>query len=44
MTKIIGIIQPFDHTQNFYVYQDGNKIETVPFTLENINDTLFSLC
>ena len=44
MTKIIGIIQPFDKQQHFYVYQDGNKIESLSFTIDQINETLFSLC
>lgn len=35
MTKIVGIIQPFDVMQTIYVYEDGNKKTSAPC---NIND------
>ncbi len=43
MKKIIGIIHPFDAYQTFYVYEDGNKLEVVQTTIENIPDTIFKL-
>ncbi len=43
MKKIIGIIHPFDIYQTFYVYEDGNKLEVVQTTIENIPDTVFRL-
>ena len=43
MKKIIGIIHPFDAYQTFYVYEDGNKLEVVQTTIENIPDTIFRL-
>lgn len=44
MTKIVGIIQPFDITQHLYVYQDGKKICSKTFALHDISNTLFKLC
>lgn len=43
MKKIIGIIHPFDAYQTFYVYEDGNKLEVVQTTIEDIPDTVFRL-
>lgn len=43
MKKIIGIIHPFDRKQTFYVYEDGNKLEIVQTTIEEIPDTVFEL-
>ena len=43
MKKIIGIIHPFDMYQTFYVYQDGNKIETIQIRMNEIPDTIFDL-
>lgn len=40
--KIIGLIQPFTRVQNFYVYEDGNKIATANPKIEEIADTVFS--
>lgn len=43
MKKIIGIIRPFDLRQTFYVYEDGNKIAVEYPTLNEINESVFSL-
>ena len=43
MKKIIGIIHPFDIYQTFYVYEDGNKLETVHVKINDIPDTVFEL-
>lgn len=42
MKKIVGILHPFDLKQNFYVYEDGNKLTTAQPTLEEIPETLFT--
>lgn len=43
MKKIIGLIQPFDIYQQFYVYQDGNKIDMIQTKIQDIPDTVFEL-
>lgn len=43
MKKIIGIISPFDIKQNFYVYEDGNKIDTISTTIKDISKDIFLL-
>lgn len=40
--KIVGIIQPFDIHQNFYVYENGNKLEIMKPKLEEMIDTIFA--
>lgn len=42
MKKIVGVLRPFVLEQNFYVYEDGNKIDTAEPTVEEINDTIFN--
>ena len=44
MKKIIGVLRPFDRRQNFYVYEDGNKLDTKQPTVDEINETIFALC
>jgi hypothetical protein len=41
--KIVGLIRPFDVKQNFYVYEDGNKLGDTTATIDTLNDTIFSL-
>ena len=43
MKKIIGIIHPFDMYQTFYVYEDGNKLETSQVRINEIPDTILEL-
>jgi hypothetical protein len=43
MKKIVGIISPFDMKQNFYVYEDGNKVAAATPTISTLNETIFSL-
>lgn len=43
MKKIIGIIQPFDLLQTFYVYEDGNKLEITRTKIKDIPQTVFKL-
>jgi hypothetical protein len=40
--KIVGIIRPFDLKQNFYVYEDGNKLATANPTIDEMNDIIFA--
>lgn len=44
MKKIIGVLRPFDRRQNFYVYEDGNRLEVKQPTIDEITDTIFVLC
>ena len=44
MKKIIGVLRPFDRRQNFYVYEDSNRLETKQPTIDEINETIFALC
>lgn len=43
MKKIVGILRPFDVQQQFYVYENGNKIDAVPATMDEINNVIFAL-
>lgn len=43
MKKIIGIDRPFDLVKQFIVYEDGNKIETYPSTVDTRIKDLFAL-
>lgn len=43
MKKIIGIIHPFDAYQVFYVYQDGNKLDIIKTTIDDIPTTVVQL-
>jgi hypothetical protein len=43
MKKIIGMIKPFDMKQNFYVYEDGNKLDSASPTIDEISETIFAL-
>lgn len=40
--KIVGVVRPFDRKQNFYVYEDGNKLAIATPTIDEINNTIFS--
>lgn len=44
MKKIVGILRPFDLKQTFYVYENGNKIDMANPTIDEITNTIFSLC
>lgn len=42
MTKIVGIIQPFDNYQSLYVYEDGNKKGSVICNLKDIENSIIN--
>ena len=44
MKKIIGIVRPFDITQTFYVYEDGNKIDIMSIPIEQMENHILNLC
>ena len=41
--KIVGVLRPFDRKQNFYVYKDGNKIDMISVTLDDMNAKVLAL-
>lgn len=43
MKKIVGLVKPFDIKQIFYVYEDGNKIDTATPRINDINSAIFAL-
>lgn len=43
MAKIIGILGPFNPTQTFVVYENGQKLAVVDTDIDNLYDTIFSL-
>lgn len=43
MKKIVSVLQPFALTQDLIVYEDGNKLEIVPTTIEELNATVLKL-
>ena len=42
MKKIVGILNPFDATQSFYFYEDGNRIDRLTCSLNEIPSSLIS--
>ena len=42
MKKIIGVLRPFQYTQNFYVYEDGNRIDSASPTIDEAYNVIFS--
>lgn len=36
MKKIVGILNPFDATQSFYFYEDGNRIDRLTCVMDDI--------
>ncbi len=43
MKKIIGILQPFDMEQKFYVYEDGNKLDSCQAIIADVPATVLKL-
>lgn len=43
MTKIVSMIHPFDVVQTFYVYRDGDEIESLNYNLPDFNKMLLAL-
>lgn len=41
--KIIGVLRPFDLVQKFYVYEDGNKIDTIAVKIDDVPNTILGL-
>ena len=43
MRKIIGILRPFDIKQQFFVYEDGNKIDNAETIVDDIPKEILKL-
>ena len=43
MKKIVAVLRPFDRKQNVYVFENGNKIANIQVTLDEFNNSIFSL-
>ena len=43
MKRIAGIIQPGSLKQTFYVYEDGNKIDAINVSIEELPSTILIL-
>ena len=43
MKKIVGILRPFELKQEFFVYEDGNKIDMASYSIDEIYEGIFSL-
>ncbi len=43
MKKIVGIINMFDTYQNFYIYEDGTKLENLQIKTVEIPDKILEL-
>lgn len=41
--KIICMLQPFAFNQQIYIYQSGNKIDTLNSTIDALNQNLIQL-
>lgn len=42
MKKIVSVIKPFVINQNVFVYEDGNKIDVLSVSLDNIQNILIN--
>ena len=42
MRKIIGIVSPIAPSQQFYVYDNGNKIEMLDASVDEITNVVFT--
>ena len=43
MKKIIGLLRPFQMDQTLMVYEDGNKIDIVKTSMEELHPAVFEL-
>lgn len=43
MKKIISVIKPFTYTQNVFIYENGDKIDTISTNLNDLSNVLFEL-
>jgi hypothetical protein len=43
MKKIVGIINMFDTYQNFYIYEDGTKLENLQIKTVDIPEKILEL-
>ena len=43
MKKIVSVIKPFVIDQNIFVYEDGNKIDAVTSSVDNLPETILQL-
>lgn len=43
MKKIVSVIKPFVINQNIFVYEDGNKIDAVMSSVDNLPETILQL-
>lgn len=43
MKKIVSVIKPFTYTQNVFVYENGDKIDTISTNLNDLPNTFFEL-
>ena len=42
MKKIVGVLNPFDSTQSFYFYEDGNRIDRVTGAIDELPEKLIT--
>lgn len=41
--KIVGLLKPFILKQEFYIYEDSNKIDAISISVEDIAETVLNL-
>lgn len=41
--KIIGVLNPFDLIQTFYVYKDGEQIDIMQGKMKDVSEIIFTL-
>lgn len=44
MKKIVGILRPFLFKQQLFVYENGNKVDMVEVTMDEVAETVLGLC
>jgi hypothetical protein len=43
MKKIISVVKPFTYTQNVFVYDNEEKIDTIITNINDLSNTIFEL-
>lgn len=43
MKKMVGILRPFEYKQRFFVYEDGNKLDNIETTVEELVENVLQL-
>lgn len=43
MRKIVGILRPFDYNQQFFVFEDGNRLASISMSIAEIPNKILAV-